>query len=255
MPTAYLKNWLPPAFFFILFIGAWEGVIHYFEIPEYLVPPPTTIFSVIVTDFTILSMNTLITMLEAFAGFAIANFFGILLAIVFAHSQTVERTIYPYAIAFKAIPLVAIAPLLILWFGSGILGKMIMAATISFFPILVNATIGLKSIDSEALDLMNSLSASKMQILLKVRFPTSLPFIFSAFKISSTLSVIGAIVAEMAGANQGIGHIIMMASYRMETPTLFAGIFAASLGGIFFFCLIAFIEKQILTWHESMKTV
>ena len=255
MPSVHFNNWLPPAIFFLLFLGGWEGVIHFFEIPEYLVPPPTTIFSVVVANMKSLLMNTLITMLEAIVGFAIANFFGILVAIVFAHSQTVERTIYPYAIAFKAIPLVAIAPLLILWFGSGILGKMIMAATISFFPILVNATIGLKSIDSEALDLMKSLSANKIQILFKLRFPTSLPFIFSALKISSTLSVIGAIVAEMAGANQGIGHTIMMASYRMETPTLFAGICAASLGGILFFSLITFIEKQVLTWHESMETV
>ena len=155
-------------------------------------------------------------------------------------------------IALKAIPLVAIAPLLVLWFGSGILGKIVMAALICFFPAIVNTTAGLKAIDRDALYMMQSISATKWQIFIKLRLPNSLPYFFSGLKISSTLAVVGAIVAELAGADKGIGYTILISSYRLETNMLFAAIVAASIGGIAFFGVISWVERLWLYWHESV---
>ncbi|MDI6798126.1 MAG: ABC transporter permease, partial [Desulfatibacillaceae bacterium] len=181
--------------FFILILLVWSAVIKIFDVPSYIAPSPVDVGASISKNARHLLEQTGITMAEAVLGFLVANICGIALSIAFVHSRAVERSVYPYTIALKAVPLVAIAPLLTLWFGTGFLGKVIMAATISFFPIIVNATIGLKSVDPEALHLMRSLSASRLQILLKLRLPSSLPYIFSGLKISSTLSVIGAIVA------------------------------------------------------------
>lgn len=249
--TRVYREWVPPVLFFVFFVVGWELVVRLVGVPEYLVPAASSVILEIGGNFWSLVGDTLITMAEAILGFLIANICGILLAVAFVHSKSVERGLYPYAIALKAVPLIAIAPLLIMWFGNGMLGKVIMAAIISFFPVLVNATIGLKSIDRQALDLMHSLSASQSQILLKLRFPSALPYIFSGLKISSTLSVIGAIVAELSGATEGIGYVIMIASYRFETVTLFSAIIAASIGGIIFFGVLSLIERRYLSWHES----
>lgn len=250
-----LKEWLYPILLFLVIVSIWEGVVLAFKIPNYLLPPPHEIALDIYTNCTALLVNTAITMLESFLGFLLAGIFGVLIAISFAHSRIVERSVYPYMIALKAIPIVAIAPLLIVWFGNGLAGKVIMAALVCFFPIIVNATIGLRSVEPEALDLMHSLSASQWQILLKVRFPSALPYIFSALKISSTLSVIGAIVAELAGSDRGIGYMILVSSYRLETTTMFSAIFAVSLGGIIFFGVIALLEKCFLSWHQSSERI
>lgn len=246
-----IADWTPPFLFFIFAVLMWEGIVEFFKVPNYLVPPPHMILGEIFNSFAPLIRDTGITLLESVLGFILANIAGILVAIGFAHSRFMERSIYPYTIALKAVPLVAIAPLLVLWFGNGILGKVVMAALIAFFPIVVNATVGLKAIDNEALDLMKSLSATRLQILFKLRFPTALPYIFSALKISSTLSVVGAIVAELAGADKGIGYTILMASYKLETNMLFSALVAASIGGIAFFGFISLIEKKLLFWHES----
>lgn len=238
-------NWLPPILVMLTFIFIWELSCQYFDIKEYLVPSPSRIFEEMLLNFKSLMGHCFITAIESILGFVIANILSLLIAVGFVHSKWFEKSFYPYTIALKSIPVVAIAPLLVLWFGYGLSGKIVMAAIISFFPLVVNATIGLKSIDTEALDLMKSISASKLQILFKLRFPHAVPFIFSALKISSTLAVVGSIVGEMTGAKEGIGFIILMSSYNIDTPLLFAAIILASLMGILFFGLIVFIESII----------
>lgn len=244
-----LVNWFPPFLFLIAFVLIWHLSIVLFSIPNYLIPPPGKIAQHIAANFSTLLKDTSITMFESVAGFLVGGIFGIVVAIGFAHSKSLEKAVYPYMIALKAIPIVAIAPLLVLWFGNGIFGKIIMSATIGFFPVIVNTTTGLKSVDQESLDLFKSLSASKLDIFLKLRFPTSLPHIFSALKISSTLSVVGAIVAEFSGAKAGLGYSMLVAVYQLDTESLYAGILASALGGILFFGLIALIEKKVLKWH------
>lgn len=239
------NRWLPTIMVFVMFLFLWEFVCRVFQVKEYLVPAPSRVYDVLHTQFTSLMSDTAITMAESVLGFGIANILSMLIAVGFCHSSWFEKSFYPYTIALKSVPVVAIAPLLVLWFGYGLLGKVIMAAIISFFPLVVNATIGLKAVNSESLDLMHSLSASKTQILFKLRFPSAMPYIFSALKISSALSVVGAIVGEMTGAKKGIGFLILISSYNVDTPLLFASIVLASLAGILFFGCVALFEKII----------
>ena len=187
----FFKNWIPAIILFFVIMLLWEISLRMLDVPQYLIPLPSKISIAVIDEMKPLLINTCITMTEAILGFLIANISGIVLAVGFVHSKIIERSIYPYAIALKAVPLVAVAPLLTMWFGNGMLGKVIMAGVISFFPVLVNAAVGLKSVAPEAVDLMQSLSATRWQILTKLRFPIALPYIFSGLKISSTLSVIG----------------------------------------------------------------
>jgi len=241
----YIREWIPPLLVLTLFILVWQLVVTLFNIPEYLIPAPSKIINVFYNNAYGVTKDTLITLSEAVGGFFIANILSIITAIGFTHFKWFEKSLYPYIIAIKSIPVVAIAPLLVLWFGYGYIGKVIMATIISFFPLVVNATIGLKSIDQEALDLMKSLSANRLEILVRLRFPNALPYIFSALKISSTLAVVGAIIAELTGAKQGIGFVILMSSYNIDTPMLFVAIILASLSGILFFGLIVLCESII----------
>ncbi len=236
--------------FFVALLLSWHFGVQVFSVPSYLIPAPLQVLTVILNDPVTLLKDTGITMLESVLGFILGTLAGILVAILFVHSRTAEAALYPYAVAFKAVPLVAIAPLLIIWFGNGLLGKVIMAATICFFPAIVNGARGFRSVGGEALDLMESLAAHKRDIFFKLRLPSSLPFLFSAFKISSTLSVVGAVVAEMAGADKGIGYLILISSYRNDTAALFAAIVAVSVGAIVFFGIIALAEKRLVFWAE-----
>lgn len=243
-----ILNYLLPIIFFFIIIGIWEFIVRIFEIPQYILPIPSAIAIDFFQNISSLTYHAGITLEEAFFGFLLANFLGILVAVAFAHSETLEKGLYPYAIALKTTPVIAMAPLLLLWFGNDILSKVAAAALISFFPAIVNTTKGLRAIDSEALDLFKSLSASKWQIFIKLRFPTALPYIFSALKISTSLAVVGAIVGEFVGANKGIGFIILISSYHLETVKMFSAIIAAALIGMIFFWVVSFIEKRVVFW-------
>ena len=197
--------------------------------------------------------HTGITLWESFAGFVFAFFIGVGVSIIFVHSRATERLAYPYIVALKAVPLVAIAPLLVIWFGNGLTSKIIMSALICFFPIVVSTSIGSKDVSPAALDLMHSLSASRWQILTKLRFPSSAPHVFASLKVASTLSIIGSIVAEMAGADRGLGYLIMMSNNRLDTPAMFAAILLSALAGISFFGILSMIERRVLSWHHVFQ--
>ena len=240
-----------PILFFLAILISWEFFVFIFNVPEYLLPKPTEIFSEIAINFNSLLKHTEITMLEAVIGFSLGNILGFIAAVIFSHSETVEKGLYPYAIALKTTPILAMAPLLVLWFGTGIVSKIIASSIVCFFPILVNTVKGLKSVDKDYLDLLKSFSAKKHQIFIKLRLPNSLPYIFSALKISTGLAVVGAIVGEFVGAKEGIGFIILTSTYHLETVKMFAAIIMSALGGILFFYLINLIEKYIVFWQKT----
>lgn len=248
-----MKRFLPAIVFIVLVVGVWETVVRAFGIPEYLLPAPSAIGQRLASSDMSLLTHTGYTALEAALGFLLGTAFGIALAILFVHSRTLELGIYPYAIALKSVPVVAIAPLLIVWFGNGILPKVIVAAIISFFPVVVNTTKGLRDIDAEAFDLFDSMSASKAQVFFKLRVPSALPYLFASLRISSTLAVIGAIVGEFSGADRGLGFYIVVSSHRLETVDMFVGILLSSLLGILFFYGIALIECFAVPWEQRTK--
>jgi len=243
-----LKRALVPISVFIGILSIWELVIFLSDYPQYLLPRPSIIFTELVANFNSLLYHTGITLSEAVIGFAIANTLSFFIAVAFVHSQTLERGFHPFVIALQTTPIIAMAPLLVLWFGSDIGSKIAAAAVVSFFPTIVNGVKGLKSVDREALDLFKSLYATRWQIFTKLRLLNALPYFFSALKTSAALSVIGAIVGEFVGANKGIGYVILVSTYHMETVQMFTGIIMAAVAGMFFFWFVGLLEKKFVFW-------
>lgn len=232
-------------------IAVWELLVSAWQMPQYLLPAPSAIWQVLAKNTGTLSFDIAITGLESIVGFGFAILFASGAAIIFAHSRTMYDTLMPYLIGLKAVPIIAIAPLLVIWLGNGFISKAVMSATICFFPIVVNLTRGLRDVPEDQIDLMKSLSANRTQLFLMVRVPNSLPYLFAALKIASTLSVVGAIVAEFAGANRGIGYVILVAALRIETPLLFCGILLASLLGVLLYYAFEFIESRVVFWGAT----
>lgn len=249
-----MKRLLPALFFIVGFLCLWQLAVTVFAVPQYLVPKPTEIAARLGTQFTALLPHLYITALESALGFLLGSYAGIILAALFVRSKTIELSVYPYAIALNSVPIVAIAPLLVVWFGNGILPKILVAAIISFFPVVVNTTKGLRSIDAEAFDLFDSLSASRRQIFFKLQVPMCLPYLFAGLRVSSTLAVIGAIVGEFSGADKGLGFFILISSHRLETIDMFVGILLSSALGIAFFYLITALEKLLIPWKTGKQS-
>jgi len=236
-----------PALFVVLILIAWEAVVRVAHIPAYLLPTPSAILACI--DATLLT-HLAVTFFEALAGFVLASATAFLAALLFVRSRVVEQGLFPVAIALKTTPLVAIAPLLVLWMGTGWWSKIVAAALICFFPVLVNAVRGLKAADAEHFELFRSLKASRWQEFRKLRMPYCLPYLFAALKISSSLAIVGAIVGEFVGATQGLGYLIMISSSHIETDVLFSAIFAAALSGILLFQALGWIERRVVFWQQ-----
>jgi NitT/TauT family transport system permease protein len=243
-----LRDWIPAILVFVGIIAAWQVIDIVLGVPHYVLPSPSEIISEIRERALDLLIQLGWTMLEATLGFLLGSGLAFLTAVVFVHIRFLERAIYPWAIVLQTVPIVAIAPLLTIWMGFGLAPKVAIAAIICFFPMLVNSTRGLRAVSPQALELMQILSASKMDIFFRLRLPSSLPYVFSGLKVASTLAVIGAIVAEFTGADRGIGYVVVAASYRIDTQLMFAGIAYSSAAGILFFNLVSGLEKLLLHW-------
>lgn len=239
---------LVPAAFIIGVFALWELAVRLLKVPAYLLPPPSAIFAAINKN---LFIDLAVTMTEAITGFVIASLCAFVGALLFVRSPILERGLFPIAITLKTTPLVAIAPLLVLWMGTGLWSKVTAAALICFFPVLVNTVKGLKAADAEYYELFRSLKASRAQEFLKLRIPYCMPYLFSAFKISSSLAIVGAIVGEFVGATRGLGYLIMISSSHLDTDILFTAIFAAAAAGILLFHLIGLLEQRLIFWHRA----
>lgn len=242
---------LVPVIALVVLLRLWQAAHAFFHFNSVVLPSPVEIVSAFGKNLGSILAETGITMFESVMGFLIGAVVAYALAVAFVHSPVVQEAVYPYAVALKSTPLIAIAPLLVLWFGNGMASKIVMSALVAFFPILVNSVSGLTAVDAEALDLMKSYSASRWQILTKIRIPNSLAYLFPALKIASSMAVVGAVIGEFTGSTRGIGHLINTSSYYLETPTVFAAIGSISLGGIIFFGLMAWLERKIVFWQQS----
>ncbi len=238
-------QWLYPAAAALLFLVTWEITVHMFELPRYLLPSPSDILKVAGERFNSLALDTAITLSEAATGFVLGSVMAFFVGAIFAHFHRIERAFSPFFVALQAVPLIAIAPLLIVWMGNGFLSKITMAGLICFFPMVITTATGLSKAPREAEELMTALGASSWQRFISLRLPHSLPFLLAGLKVTASFAVIGAIVSEMAGAGHGIGYQILMASYKTDTPMLFAAIFFAALSGIAFFKLVELVERQL----------
>lgn len=239
-----LKKALFPSVVFILFFALWEFATSAFSINKITLPSPSVIFRAILSNQEYLFSNFLLTALESLLGLLLAFIAAFVFALLFVYSRNTKNALYPFAIALKATPIIAIAPLIVLWLGTSILPMVVMSAIIAFFPVLVNGVEGLELVERESLDLFKTFRASKFSEFFKLRLPTALPFIFSGLKIASTLAVVGAIIGEFTGSGQGIGFVIVNASYYLDIPLMFAAIILASLWGVIFFAAISLLERK-----------
>ncbi|KAB7672159.1 ABC transporter permease [Bacillus sp. B1-b2] len=248
--------WIPPFIVFVLFMVIWQYAIVLFQIPPYLLPKPTDILQASIENWENLRNAVVRTITASVVGFVFSVIGGVVAAILMASSKIMERSLYPYAILLQTIPIVAIAPIIVIWFGSGTNAIVIIAFTIGFFPMLSNTLVGLNATDRGMINLLTLYQASKWKIMWKVRIPFALPYIMAGLKISCTLAVVGAIVGEyiagIGGGDGGLGYAITVASTRMETAYLFACGISASILGIVFFLLVNVLSKWVLgSWHES----
>jgi len=234
---------LPPLLFLVALLFLWEGTVRWFDIPKWLLPAPTAILDRFLKLKT-LWVHTGLTVMEALSGFAASAILGITLSAGIVHSRFLERGVFPYVVVSNAIPIIAIIPLLTIWFGFGYAPKIMIAAIISFFPIVTNTTRGLKSADPRVLDFMRSINATRWQVFSKVQFPSALPFIFAAFRIASSLSIVGAVVAEFYGSDRGLGYLVITSATQLQTDLLFVSIVVLAGLGIGCFSLFGYVERR-----------
>jgi NitT/TauT family transport system permease protein len=242
---------------FVVFVGAWEWVVRAWNIPAFLVPAPSTVAGALARGVRsgLYLSNFWVTLCEALLGFVIAAAAGIMLGALIAQFRLAEQTFYPYLVALQTLPKIAIAPLIIVWFGFGISSKVIIAATVAFFPVLVNVIVGLKTIDPAKLDLMRSLRASRWQTFRLVTFPNALPFVFAGLDIAIVFSVLGAIVGEFVGAQKGLGNLILQFNFSLDIAGVFAVLILLSVMGVALHLIMQAVQKHIIFWAEPDEIV
>ncbi|NOZ05981.1 MAG: ABC transporter permease [Chloroflexi bacterium] len=245
-----LEVWLVPLVV-VGFLGLWEMVIRWADYPAFILPSPPRVYArflSVLADGTLLH-HTWVTATESVLGFALGFAVATILGYLLAKSPVAERLLSPYIVASQAIPIVALAPLLILWFGNGLTSKILVSALIVFFPILVNTIVGVRSVDPRWMDLMRSLTASRWQVLTKVEIPAALPVLFGGIKVGITLSVVGAVVGEFVGADQGLGFLVNLSRGLFDTPLMFVSIFTLVALALTLYTTVFFLEKTIIRWR------
>jgi ABC-type nitrate/sulfonate/bicarbonate transport system permease component len=250
--TAHIQRWLWPAMLLVTLMLGWEIAVRVNDTPKWMLPPPSAIVESFRTDWRLLLEHTWVTLIEVILGFGIALAAGISVGVAIDSSAILRRAIYPLIIASQTIPMVALAPLMLIWFGYGLIPKILITALIGFFPIAVNTVDGLRSGDREMLALLRSMGSSGWQRFRMVRVPAAMPSIFSGARIAITFCVIGAIFGELVGASRGLGYLMERSAAQFQTSRVFACIVILALMGIGLFSLIALIERIALPWRRYL---
>jgi NitT/TauT family transport system permease protein len=244
-----------PAFVFVLVVAVWDAVVRILAIPPYILPGPGLVLTTLIADGPLLLNSLWVTLVTTFEGFLLAAIGGIGLAILFSQSRLIEYSLYPYAVILQVTPVVAIAPLLLIYLPQP-LAVLACAWIVAFFPVLANTALGLASVDHNLIALFDLYKASRWQVLWTLKLPSALPQILAGLRIAGGLSLIGAVVAEIAagsaGAGSGLAYRIAESGYRLNIPRMFAALLLLSLAGIaIFFALTAISHLTLRRWHES----
>ena len=235
-------------------VVAWQLLCMWARIPSWLLPAPSQILVQTWEIRTILPRHFFATLWAVLGGFALAVMCGVPLAVAVVYSPLLRRIIYPLLLMLQSVPKVALAPLLLLWVGYGLVSNMIVAATVAFFPIVINTATGLESVEGELLEMTRALDAKKPKVFWSVRLPWALPYIFSSLKIAITLAVVGAVVAEFIGADKGLGYLILTSSGNMKTAVMFGVLILLSSLGIMCFYAVVWLEKLLCPWYLPVST-
>jgi len=258
-PAALSWQWMAPALFGLAFLALWELLVTVMHVPPYVLPGPYAIAGALASGFTSLMASLWITLTITLAAFAIALVTGTGFAVLFTESRLAARALYPYAVALQVTPIVAIAPLILIWVGldNAHVAVTILAAIAAFFPVLANMTAGLRAADPNLVDLFRLYGASRWQIMWGVRLPSALPYLLSAMKISAGLALIGTVVAEFvagSGTATGLAWRILEAGNRLQIDRMFAALFLLSGLGIGLFLSLTALEYAVLRhWHEGIR--
>jgi putative hydroxymethylpyrimidine transport system permease protein len=254
------RKYLAPAVVILVLLGAWEiaarwdWISNALNIEDFLVPAPSDIAKSLWEDRSLLGSNAWVTLKEVLLGFAIAAAAGIGFALLIHLSETARRAVYPLLVASQTIPIVILAPILVVWFGFGLTPKLVIVALICFFPITVNMLDGLRSVDPDLTKMLRSLGAGRLQRLWRAEIPTALPYAFSGARVAITVSVIGAVFAEYVGSSEGLGHLINQAQAQLLTARSFAAVVVLSAMAILLFALVSLIERKVITWDSREVT-
>jgi NitT/TauT family transport system permease protein len=246
------RNWLG-VISVITGILVWHLVTRYSGIPNFILPAPLSVWTRFLRalgDGSLL-YHTAITLIEIVLGLLSGTIFATFVGYVLARSRSLEKVLSPYLVASQAIPIVAVAPLLVIWLGDGILSKVVICALIVFFPVLVNTIVGVRAVPVALYDLMNSLHASGAQILWKVEVPASLPVFLGGLRVGATLSVIGAIVGELVDAEEGLGFLLQLGDFQYDTPMVFVAVFMLIALALMLYGIVMLLEKRFLKWQNT----
>jgi NitT/TauT family transport system permease protein len=254
--SSRLLRFAAPVIVGLLFVALWDAVVRHYDIPPYILPGPGLVAETLWRDGPSLLGSLLVTLRITLAALAAAIIVGGLLAILFAQSRVLELSLFPYAVILQVTPIVAIAPLIIIWVNDVFLSLLVCAWIVAFFPIVANTTLGLNSADRNLVDLFRLYGASRWQLLRYLRLPSALPYFLVGVRISGGLALIGAVVAEFVagtgGTETGLASRILEAGYRLEIARLFAALLLLSLTGIAIFALLSWVSRLLLAhWHES----
>jgi NitT/TauT family transport system permease protein len=238
-----------PTLTLVVFVVGWQLAVVGLQIPRYLLPAPSLVAETFGAKLPLLWEHTLATTAEVLAGFALSILIGVPIAILTVASPLFSRTIYPLIVASQAVPKMAIAPLLVVWFGFGTLPKVLVAFLIAFFPLVIDAAVGLRGVEREMLWLAQSMGLGPVATFFKIRLPHALPSVFGGLKVAVTLAVVGAVVGEFVGADAGLGHLLIIANGNLDTPTLFATLIILTLLGLLLYGALAVLERIAVPWH------
>jgi len=240
------------AIFALLFIG-WEFAVHLFGIKEYLLPPPSKVWSEFLRRYEVVMPGAGVTTREILAGYILAVIVSVPLALAIAYSRFMEQSVYPVIVFLQIVPKIAIAPLFIIWFGFGFTPKLLLVFLLSFFPIVVSSIAGFKGADRDVMDFARTTGAGGLRLFLKIALPQALPHIFTGLKVGAALAATAAVVAEFVASDQGLGYLLLQYNGQLDTPMVFATIVLLSLIGVLVYYAVEVIERLTIPWHVTQQ--
>ncbi len=244
-------KWLAPVALVAALVGGWELLAQLGEVQNYLLPAPSEVASALWRDRDLLAPDAWVTAREVLLGFALALAAGVAIALALHLSPLLRRALYPLVVASQAVPVVVIAPILVIWFGFGMTPKLVVIALICFFPVVVNTLDGLQGVDPDQVKMLRTLGASRLDLLRRLELPAALPFLFSGAKVAVAVAVIGAVFGELVGSDAGLGHAIQVGTAQLQTARVFAAVLILSVMAISLFGLVALVERRAVPWAHA----
>ncbi|EWY41891.1 ABC transporter permease [Skermanella stibiiresistens SB22] len=248
-----MRNAIYPALTAVILVGAWYLAVLFFEVPRYLLPLPGEVVTRLIEDRDFLLRHGWVTTYETLGGFALSIVIGIPLALLIVSSSTIDRALMPWIVLSQTFPKIALAPLIVVWFGLGLVPKLIVTFLVAFFPILISTIVGLRSMERDMDELRLSMRASVWQTFWYFRLPLALPSLFAGLKVSVAFAAVGAVIAEWVGANEGLGYLLLTANANLDTPLLFAVLVLLMVLGMVLYHAIEMLERLLIPWHATIR--